>query len=81
MGTRPPALLVAGAVVLLANSVYLAAVASPTLFFYGNVALHVSLGVVVAAAREAGEAEGGQRGEEQPAESSHRAAGTRLESR
>src|SRR5215213_4727100 len=50
MGTRPPALLVAGAVVLLANSVYLAAVASPTLFFYGNVALHVSLGVVVAAA-------------------------------
>ena len=44
----PPKLLVAGAVVLMANSAYLAAVASPTLFFYANVALHVGLGAVVA---------------------------------
>src|SRR6185436_7657922 len=36
---RPPKLLVAGAVVLVANSAYLAAVAAPTLFFYANVAL------------------------------------------
>jgi len=45
---RPPKLLVAGAVVLVANSAYLAAVAAPTLFFYANVALHVALGAVVA---------------------------------
>ena len=44
----PPKLLVAGVVVLIANSAYLAAVASPTLFFYANVALHVGLGAVVA---------------------------------
>jgi hypothetical protein len=36
--------------VLLINSAYLAAVASPTLFFYTNVALHVGLGAVVAVA-------------------------------
>ena len=46
----PPKLLVAGAVVLIANSAYLAAVAPPTLFFYANVALHVALGAVVAVA-------------------------------
>jgi tetratricopeptide (TPR) repeat protein len=41
-------LLVAGSAALVANSAYLAAVASPTLFFYGNVALHVALGAIVA---------------------------------
>jgi tetratricopeptide (TPR) repeat protein len=40
------AFLVAGAVLLL-NSAYLAAFASPTLFYYSNVALHVLLGVVL----------------------------------
>jgi tetratricopeptide (TPR) repeat protein len=46
--TRFPALLVAGAAALVANSAYLAASAAPTLFFYGNVALHVALGSVMA---------------------------------
>lgn len=39
--------LVAGFVLLVANSAFLAASASPTLFFYSNVALQVALGVVV----------------------------------
>ncbi|MBI3403287.1 MAG: tetratricopeptide repeat protein [Acidobacteria bacterium] len=39
---------VAGFVLLVANSAYLAAAASPTLFFYFNVALHVALGLVFA---------------------------------
>ena len=49
-GGRRPGVLVAGVLVLLINSAYLAAVASPTLFFYTNVALHVGLGAVVAVA-------------------------------
>jgi len=49
-GRRRPGILVAGVLVLLINSAYLAAVASPTLFFYANVALHVGLGAVVAVA-------------------------------
>ena len=47
---RLPKLLVAGVAVLVANSAYLAAVASPTVFFYANVALHVALGAIVAVA-------------------------------
>jgi len=47
-GRGLPRILVAGVVLLLANSAYLAAVASPTLFFYANVALHVGLGAFVA---------------------------------
>lgn len=37
-----------GSALLLANSVYLAAFATPSLFYYTNVALHVVLGVVLA---------------------------------
>jgi tetratricopeptide (TPR) repeat protein len=44
---RLPRGIVAAFILLVANSAYLAAAASPTLFFYGNVALHVVLGVVV----------------------------------
>ena len=50
MRTRPHPLLAAGALALVANSAYLAAVAPPTLFFYANVALHVALGAVVSVA-------------------------------
>ena len=39
--------LVIGFLVLLANSSYLAANADPTLFYFGNVALHLILGVVL----------------------------------
>jgi tetratricopeptide (TPR) repeat protein len=39
--------LVIGYLVLLVNSSYLAAYADPTLFYFGNVALHLVLGVVV----------------------------------
>jgi tetratricopeptide (TPR) repeat protein len=42
------ALLAAAAAALVANSAYLVASASPTLFFYANVALHVALGAIVA---------------------------------
>src|SRR6185295_16106213 len=49
-GRRRPAILAAAVLVLVVNSAYLAAVASPTLFFYANVALHVGLGAVVALA-------------------------------
>jgi tetratricopeptide (TPR) repeat protein len=48
VGTRSSALVAAGALALMANSAYLAGVASPTLFFYANVALHVALGAVAA---------------------------------
>ena len=41
-------LLVIGYLVLLVNSSYLAAYADPTLFYFGNVALHLLLGVVLA---------------------------------
>src|ERR1700704_5177296 len=47
-GGRPPGIVVASVLLLLANSAYLAAVASPTVFFYANVALHVGLGTIVA---------------------------------
>ena len=49
-GRRLSGILFASVVLLLANSAYLAAVASPTLFFYANVALHVGLGALVALA-------------------------------
>ena len=50
MRTRPQTLVAAGALALVVNSAYLAAVAPPTLFFYANVALHVALGAVVSVA-------------------------------
>src|SRR5882724_8345888 len=40
-------LLVIGYLVLLVNSSYLAAYADPTLFYFGNVGLHLILGVVL----------------------------------
>src|SRR6185295_10308842 len=40
--------LVFGYLLLLVNSSYLAAYADPTLFYFGNVALHLILGVVLA---------------------------------
>src|SRR4029077_19465675 len=39
--------LVIGYLVLLVNSSYLAAYADPTLFYFGNVALHLILGVII----------------------------------
>lgn len=39
--------LFAGSLLLLLNSVYLAAFASPTLFYYSNVLLHVGLGILL----------------------------------
>jgi len=48
--TRLHPLVAAGALALVANSAYLAAVAPPTLFFYANVALHVGLGAVAGVA-------------------------------
>ena len=39
-----------GFVVLIANSAYLAARADPTLFYFGNLALHMALGLVLAVA-------------------------------
>jgi Flp pilus assembly protein TadD len=48
--TRTIKILVIGYLVLLVNSSYLAAYADPTLFYFGNVALHLILGVVVMAA-------------------------------
>ena len=47
-GRRLSGIMIAGLLLLVANSAYLAAVASPTLFFYANVALHVGLGALVA---------------------------------
>jgi hypothetical protein len=44
---RPPRGLLAAFFLLLVNSAYLAAFASPTLFYYGNVAGHAFLGVVL----------------------------------
>ena len=47
---RPPPPLVIASAVLLVNSAYLAAFATPSLFYFANVALHVVLGVAVAVA-------------------------------
>ena len=46
-GRRLSGIMIAGLLLLVANSAYLAAVASPTLFYYANVALHVGLGALV----------------------------------
>jgi Tfp pilus assembly protein PilF len=43
-----PRLLAAGIFLLLLNTAYLAAFASPTLFYFTNVGLHIGLGLVVA---------------------------------
>src|SRR5436190_14512053 len=40
-------ILIVGYLVLLVNSSYLAAYADPTLFYFGNVALHLMLGVII----------------------------------
>src|SRR6185503_5042580 len=45
--SRVVKLLVIGFLVLLVNSSYLAAYADPTLFYFGNVGLHLILGVVL----------------------------------
>jgi tetratricopeptide (TPR) repeat protein len=47
--SRPPRLLLVLFLVLLANSIYLAAFASPTLFYYSNVAAHALIGIVLLA--------------------------------
>jgi tetratricopeptide (TPR) repeat protein len=46
---RPSRVLLVLFLVLLANSIYLAAFASPTLFYYSNVAAHALLGIVLLA--------------------------------
>jgi hypothetical protein len=46
-GRRLSGIVIAGLLLLVANSACLAAVASPTLFYYGNVAVHVGLGALV----------------------------------
>ena len=45
-----PGWFAAGVVVLLANTAYLAAFASPTPFYFGNVVLHMLLGLALAVA-------------------------------
>ncbi|HXW07721.1 MAG TPA: tetratricopeptide repeat protein [Vicinamibacterales bacterium] len=45
---RTPWLLPAGTALLLANTAYLAATASPTLFYFANVVLHMALGLALA---------------------------------
>src|SRR5215208_2917732 len=49
-GSRTAKVLVAGFLLLLVNSSYLAAFADPTLFYFSNVALHLLLGFVLAIA-------------------------------
>lgn len=44
---RRPSAITAGGALLILNSAYLGASASPTLFFYSNVALHLALGLAV----------------------------------
>ena len=47
MNARPSRVLIAGLALLVANSAYLMAGGSPTIFFYANVALHVVLGPIL----------------------------------
>src|SRR5689334_20424500 len=47
-GDRATRLLVIAFAILLVNSSYLAAYASPTLFYFGNIALHILFGGAVA---------------------------------
>src|SRR5215216_3418317 len=49
-GSRAAKVLVAGFLLLLVNSSYLAAFADPTLFYFSNVALHLLLGFILAIA-------------------------------
>ena len=46
--TRAQRLLIAGFLAILINSSYLAAYADPTLFYFGNVVLHLLLGTILA---------------------------------
>src|ERR1044071_8431573 len=46
-GSKTARVLVAGFLVLLVNSSYLAAFADPTLFYFSNVALHLLLGFIL----------------------------------
>ena len=47
-GDRATRLLVIAFAILLVNSSYLAAYASPTLFYFGNIALHILFGGALA---------------------------------
>src|ERR1044072_8142782 len=49
-GSKTARVLVAGFLVLLVNSSYLAAFADPTLFYFSNVALHLLLGFILTVA-------------------------------